>query len=301
VWFQQLESNPTIATKVIYFTWTLSRNWGPDSLRLFYFLPYSRAHGIASNHFKCTRDDWALAIRGLALTYGALHDDAFQDIFQRMHSEICNGQIGHSFSFAFLEAYTSDMFYRLSVATRTPTTPTHLPGNPVAVITADYTPRIWAQAFMTGFNSITAQFNSPLSFQTYTLRRQGQAHYPFPSHKPVRANQPRKERDPSLPARDRDTSTASGAVSPPGTSTTTPRVPRKLCFMSFLRHYKITLKSSNEIPKKCETTCKRLHYTELPKDYTRMAATTIAQNTTLVTEENRTKLIAAIAADKKYK
>jgi hypothetical protein len=32
-----------------------------------------------------------------------------------------------------------------------------------------------------------------------------------------------------------------------------------------------------------------------------MAATTIAQNTTLVTEESRTKLIAAIAADKKYK
>jgi hypothetical protein len=164
VWFQQLESNPAIATKVIYFTWTLSRNWGPDSLRLFHFLPYARAHGIASNHFKCTRDDWALAIRGLALTYGALYDDAFQDIFQRMHSEICNGQIGHSFSFPFLEAYTSDMFYRLSVATHTPTTPTYLPGNPVAVITADYTPRIWAQAFMTGFNSITTQFNSPLSF-----------------------------------------------------------------------------------------------------------------------------------------
>jgi hypothetical protein len=57
VWHQQLRSNASIATKVIYFTWTLSRNWGPDSLRLFHFLPYSRAHAIASNHFKCTRDD----------------------------------------------------------------------------------------------------------------------------------------------------------------------------------------------------------------------------------------------------
>jgi hypothetical protein len=70
--------------------------------------------------------------------------------------------------------------------------------------------------------------------------------------------------------------------------------------MSFLRHYKINMKSSNELPKKCEATCKRLHYADLPKDFTRQAATTIAENTTLVSEENRIKPIAKIAADKKY-
>jgi hypothetical protein len=70
--------------------------------------------------------------------------------------------------------------------------------------------------------------------------------------------------------------------------------------MSFLSHYKVNMKTSNELPKKCETTCRRLYYADLPKDYTRAAATTIAQNTTLVSEENRSKLLANIAADKKY-
>jgi hypothetical protein len=193
--------------------------------------PTTRVQRLHRNHFKCTRDDWALAFRGLALTYGALYNDAFQDTFQAMHSAICNGQICHSFSFAFLEEYTSDMLYRLSIATRTPTTPTLLPGNPVAVINSAYSPRIWAQAFMTGFISITAQFDSPLSFQTYNLRRQGQPHYPLPSHKPVRSQQPRQERD--LPGgRERDAPPAPGATTPTGTFTTTPRIPRKLCFMS---------------------------------------------------------------------
>jgi hypothetical protein len=141
-----------------------------------------------------------------------------------MHSAICNGQIRHSFSFAFLEAYTSDMYYRLSIVTRTPTTPTLLPGNPVEVITANYSPCKWAQAFMTGFNSITAQFDSPLSFQTNTLRRQGQPHYPLPSHKPVLSQQPRQERD--LPeGRERDAPPAPGAATPTGTSNTTWGVP----------------------------------------------------------------------------
>lgn len=63
--------------------------------------------------------------------------------------------------------------------------------------------------------------------------------------------------------------------------------------MSFLRHYKINMKTSNELPKKCKVTCKRLHFT-------RSAATAIAENTTLVSEENRAKLLAKIASDKKY-
>jgi hypothetical protein len=293
-----LESNSAIATRVIYFNWSLSRNWTVDSLRLFHFLPWTRAAAIAHDHYKCTREDWALAFRGLAVTYGALYDDAFQDAFQQMHTAICNNQIGHSFTFDFLEAYTSDLFYRLSTSTRTPTVPTMLPGGSVLTVVQKFTPKQWDRAFVKGFTAVTAQFDSLLTFQTYTLRRIGQPKYPQPSNKPNRPNNPRGPDKPPPPS--------TVTTTTPGTSAKTPqasprnRQPQKVCFMSFLRHYKINMKTSNELPKKCEVTCKRLYYADLPKDFTSSAATTIAENTTLVSEENRSKLLAKIAADKKY-
>jgi hypothetical protein len=71
--------------------------------------------------------------------------------------------------------------------------------------------------------------------------------------------------------------------------------------MSFLREYKINLKTSNTLPKQCDHTCKRVHYAALPKDFGQAAALEIAKVTTLVSEENRAALIAAITADSKLK
>jgi hypothetical protein len=185
----------------------------------------------------------------------------------------------------YLEAHTIDMFYRFSQATRTPTIHVVLPGNSTPVITQYYTPTQWAAAFYAGFQALVTQFSNPLNFQTYTLRRAGLPAYPNPSFKPVTRGEPRPPR----------ADTTTGDAPSPGNSN------KRTCFMIFLRHYKIAIKSTGEVPKACETTCNRLHYAQLPKGYLRATAADIATKTTLVSDENRIKLHAAIAADSKFK
>ncbi|KAJ1415976.1 hypothetical protein B484DRAFT_401306, partial [Ochromonadaceae sp. CCMP2298] len=120
VWFSQRETNSGIALKVFYFSFDLARCFTPDSLRLFHFLPTVRAGQVANAHFKCTREDWVLILRGMAVTYGPAYDAVWQTAFQSMHSTACNEQVGHSFSYEYLEAYLNDMFFRFAQAARNP-------------------------------------------------------------------------------------------------------------------------------------------------------------------------------------
>jgi hypothetical protein len=138
-----------------------------------------------------------------------------------------------------------------------------------------------------------AQFSNPLNFQTYTLRRTGLPAYPNPLYKPITRGEPRPPRDRADPAAPGD--------APPGDAPSPGNANKRTCSMSFLRHYKIAIKSTGEVPKVCEKTCIRLHYSHLPKGYLRATAADIATKTTLVSDENRIKLHAAIAADPKFK
>jgi hypothetical protein len=310
VWYQQRETNSVVTTKMVYFAFSLARNWQADSLRLFHFLPAARAAAIATNHFRFTWDDWVLAFRGLAVSYGAMYCTAFQEVFQLMHSTVCNERTGHSFSYEFLESYTIDMFYRFTAAARNPRLPTILPGTTVEILPIHLTPETWAKAFYVGFEALVRLFDNPLSYQTWLLRRAGELPYPNPAHRPARSThsprsseqltQQRKDRPARpLPALYLPTPTggsASGRARGPGT-----QQPPKLCFMSFLRQYKVNLKSTNTLPKKCEASCKRLHYANLPREFPKSTALEIAKVTSLVTEEARAPLLAAIAADPKLK
>ncbi|KAJ1412339.1 hypothetical protein B484DRAFT_402326 [Ochromonadaceae sp. CCMP2298] len=76
---------------------------------------------------------------------------------------------------------------------------------------------------------------------------------------------------------------------------------QKLCFMSFLRAYKLNLRTTNAPPKDCLKTCTRLHHKALPKGFSRAKVLEIARISKLVTEENRAGLITAINADPKLK
>jgi hypothetical protein len=57
IWHDQRESNPAIALKVIFFAFSLSRNWNSESLRPFHFLPTARATTLASTRATTTRED----------------------------------------------------------------------------------------------------------------------------------------------------------------------------------------------------------------------------------------------------
>ncbi|KAJ1437708.1 hypothetical protein B484DRAFT_470358, partial [Ochromonadaceae sp. CCMP2298] len=84
LWYVQRESNPSVALKACLFIFALSRNWQPDSLRLFHFLPEGRAAALASARFKGTWQDWIDALRGLAATYSALFDTSYGTAFLDM-------------------------------------------------------------------------------------------------------------------------------------------------------------------------------------------------------------------------
>jgi hypothetical protein len=273
------------------FLWTLSRNWQADSLRLLHFLPVARAATLAKNNFKCTREDFILALRGMAITYGACYGRWYQSAFQEMHSIAVNEQTGHSFSFEYLESLLNDMFYRFATAARAPRIPVLLPGGACEVTPIDLSPRRWAAAFLAGFTSLSILLQNSLPYQTYNLRRHGQPQHPHPVFRPVRASEPREK--PDREPQQRGTATQ---PTPRGAARE-----QKLCFMSFMRVYKINLRTTNEPPKACEKTCTRLHHNALPKGFSRTTALNIARITNLVTQENRAGLITAINADPKLK
>ncbi|KAJ1395544.1 hypothetical protein B484DRAFT_407579 [Ochromonadaceae sp. CCMP2298] len=239
----------------------------------------------------------------MAVTYGPAYDSAWQTAFQSMHSTACNEQVGHSFSFEYLEAYLNDMFFRFTQAARNPRLVVILPGGDGPILPLDLSPTQWASAVTTGFNSLVSLFDSPLTYQTYCLRKAGQQATPNPSYRPTRGTaaptQPKAKSkpkaDPTVPQTPR-----SPKPTTPGTARPSPSAP-KICFMSFLREYKINLKTSNTLPKPCEAACKRTHYSALPKDFGKASALEIAKITTLVSEENRIVLIAAITSDNKLK
>ncbi|KAJ1412487.1 hypothetical protein B484DRAFT_402290 [Ochromonadaceae sp. CCMP2298] len=303
VWFNQRETNSGIVLKVFFFAFDLARCFTPDSLRLFHFLPTSRASQVANAHYKCTREDWVLILRGMAVTYGPAYDPVWQTAFQSMHSTACNEQVGHSFSFEYLEAYLNDMFFRFTQAARNPRLVVTLPGGDGPVLPLDLSPAQWASAVTTGFNSLVSLFDSPLTYQTYCLRKAGQQATPNPSYRPTRGTvAPTQQKAKSKPRADPTTPQTSRPPKPttPGTARPSPSAP-KICFMSFLREYKINLKTLNTLPKPCEAACKRTHYSALPKDFGKASALEIAKITTLVSEENRIVLIAAINSDNKLK
>ncbi|KAJ1400130.1 hypothetical protein B484DRAFT_406095, partial [Ochromonadaceae sp. CCMP2298] len=286
VWFSQRETNSGIALKVFFFSFDLARCFTPDSLRLFHFLPTVRAGQIANAHFKCTREDWVLILRGMAFTYGPAYDAVWQTAFQSMHSTACNEQVGHSLSYEYLEAYLNDMFFRFTQAARNPRIVVTLPGGEGPVLPLDLSPAQWATAITSGFNSLVSLFDSPLTYQTYCLRKAGQQTAPNPSYKTARSASTTTAQKTSRPPKgkvDPSTPTAARAPRPttPGSARTSP-APLRYCFMSFLREYKINLKTSNTLPKQCDHTCKRIHYAALPKDFGQAAALDIAKVTTLV-------------------
>jgi hypothetical protein len=132
------------------------------SLRLFHFLTAVRAKSIANNHYKCVYADWVLSFRGMAVTFGAFWDDAYQIAFQEMHKYLCN----NGYSFEYLEAVSIDMFARISAAAREPTTAVILPGVTTAVVPLKLTPHNWAAAFLAGFHAVISQLDNPLYYQT---------------------------------------------------------------------------------------------------------------------------------------
>jgi hypothetical protein len=158
---------------------------------------------------------------------------------------------------------------------------------------------------------MTKQLDNPLHYQTWILRRAGQAATPFPAHKPVRTSAPpapapppgtRLSPGPRLSPGNRIPRNPKGAPAspqPPAPNGRSTHV--RICFISFLRHYKLNLKSTNALPAKCEATCNRLHYKDVKDELSKAQALDIARASTLVTDENRPALITAISADNKFK
>ncbi|KAJ1381068.1 hypothetical protein B484DRAFT_411835, partial [Ochromonadaceae sp. CCMP2298] len=123
LWYAQRDSNPAIAIKVIFFTWGLSRNWQPDSLRLFHFLPVGRATVLANARFKATRDDWLEALRGMAAVYSVFYDSSYDTNLLAMVNLAHAQQSGQFYSYDYLESTVNDMFFRFFDAARNPTQP----------------------------------------------------------------------------------------------------------------------------------------------------------------------------------
>ncbi|KAJ1439669.1 hypothetical protein B484DRAFT_467694 [Ochromonadaceae sp. CCMP2298] len=132
----------------------------------------------------------------------------------------------------------------------------------------------------------------------------GQGPTPFPSHKPTRnaappnpnpAPNPRSSPNPRSPRN------KGGPASPQPAAQTGRATQVRICFISFLRHYKINMKTTNALPSKCEATCNRLHYKDVKGELSKAQVLDIARASTIVTEENRPALITAISADTKFK
>ncbi|KAJ1426446.1 hypothetical protein B484DRAFT_397583 [Ochromonadaceae sp. CCMP2298] len=219
-----------------------------------------------------------------------------------MHNYLCNNQTGNGYSFEYLEAVSVDMFARISSAARDPTTAVILPGATASVIPLKFIPQTWAAAFLAGFHAIVSQLDNPIYYQTWLLRRQGQAPSAYPTHKPSRTATPTASSAPTGhtgPTGPRAATPARAKAPKPGSPAAGKAV--RTCFISFLRQYKINLKATNALPAKCEATCRRIHYKDLKSELTKAQVLDIARATTLVSEENRAFLITAISADTKFK
>jgi hypothetical protein len=83
--------------------------------------------------------------------------------------------------------------------------------------------------------------------------------------------------------------------------TVKPVRPQMICFRSVLAEYKLPALPENVVPKKCEVSCKRLHYGQIPKGALRKPLVDIATTIKLVSEDTRKLLLAAIKADSKFK
>jgi hypothetical protein len=74
---------------------------------------------------------------------------------------------------------------------------------------------------------------------------------------------------------------------------------KKICFLSILRQYKVERKDTNVVPEVCGARCKKVHYHQLPAGTPRKRIQAAVETTYLLSEEGRTKLLAAILKDKK--
>jgi hypothetical protein len=73
------------------------------------------------------------------------------------------------------------MFFRFIQAARNPRIVVTLPGGEGPILPLDLSPAQWASAITSGFNSLVTLFDSPLTYQTYNLRKAGQQTGPNPS------------------------------------------------------------------------------------------------------------------------
>ncbi|KAJ1428579.1 hypothetical protein B484DRAFT_396717, partial [Ochromonadaceae sp. CCMP2298] len=272
LWYVQRESNPTVALKACLFIFALSRNWQPDSLRLFHFLPEGRAAALASTRFKGTWQVWIDALRGLAATYSALFDTSYGTAFLDMVNLAYAQQAGQAYTSAYLEASLNDMLFRFFDAARNPTIPVQLPGASKL-----------AGLMLIGFRALVEELRSPARFQAYTFRMESQPRTHYPLYRTTKMDRAEgddeRRRPPPAPAARPDART---------------------CFFNVLREYKVPLKSG-DLPKQCDDKCRRLHFAQMPKGSCRTSLLQLAANTSLVSEDNRETLIAKITADKRIK
>ncbi|KAJ1397009.1 hypothetical protein B484DRAFT_438722 [Ochromonadaceae sp. CCMP2298] len=162
---------------------------------------------------------------------------------------------------------------------------------------------------LTGFRALMEDYCSPANYQIFLFCRESQPRYPYPSFKtarveredevgerrrtpPTTAAAPRKD-----PSRKEAKTTPTSKPSSPSSPSTTPTT----CFMSVLREYKIPLKGTQEIPRLCDDSCKRVHFAQLPKATSRAPLLRAAATIKILTDTDRESLIAKITADKRLK
>jgi hypothetical protein len=162
---------------------------------------------------------------------------------------------------------------------------------------------------LTGFRALMEDYCSPANYQIFLFRRESQPCYPYPSFKTAsveRENEVGERRRPPPPASAaprKDPShkgvntTPTSKPSSPSSPSTTPTT----CFLSVLRKYKIPLKGTQEIPRLCDDSCKRVHFAQLPKATSRAPLIRAAATIKILTNADRESLIAKITADKRLK
>jgi hypothetical protein len=174
VWYSLLKPHPGLALKIACFAFEITRNWGQDSIRPAYFLTVQRMQSTAP----LVRADWIQSMYGMADCYGAFMGPAYQWAFQEMANMAARDQVGQDYPFDYLEGTFFDLLYFYAAAARNPEVDVILPGQQFAVTPSDMGPDEWAQALITGFETLIVRYRSVSLYTNWVFYRSKQGPYP---------------------------------------------------------------------------------------------------------------------------
>jgi hypothetical protein len=235
------------------------------------------------------------ALYGLAETYGAFYHMDYHYAFQQMANLVARGQAGCDYSYEYLESTLLDLLYFFYIAARHPMDNVILPGQTQECTPADMPPAAWAQALVTGFESLLVKYRNVSIYQNFLFRRTNQPSYPAALAAKGKVALPILK-DGALDGKGVDGKGVDGK------GVDVKKVKGKgLCGANIIMNYKV--KAIEGKGKKCGTDCPRLHVNKYPANQPRAQVLAVAAKICQpqLDAENYKKLVEAIEADKRFK